>query len=76
MRLECVKAVDTFYEVLFDKHLPSGNDKYGIAEERVYRVSESSLLLIFAQGGRWFFLYIYVLTFDTLLIRFLIHPGS
>ncbi|XP_036318531.1 5'-3' exoribonuclease 1 isoform X1 [Rhagoletis pomonella] len=52
VRLECVKAVDTFYEVLFDKHLPSGNDKYGIAEERVYRVSESSLLLIFTQDNK------------------------
>ncbi|XP_054727908.1 5'-3' exoribonuclease 1 isoform X2 [Anastrepha obliqua] len=52
VRLECVKAVDTFYELLFDKHLPGGNDIYGIAEERVYKVSESSLLLIFAQDNK------------------------
>lgn len=50
VRIECVKSVGIFYEILFDKHLPDGNDVYGIAEERVYRVSESTLLLIFAQG--------------------------
>ncbi|XP_054086782.1 5'-3' exoribonuclease 1 isoform X3 [Zeugodacus cucurbitae] len=52
VRMECVKSVDIFYEILFDKHLPSGNDVYGIAEERVYRVSESALLLIFAQDNK------------------------
>ncbi|XP_036218346.2 5'-3' exoribonuclease 1 [Bactrocera oleae] len=52
VRMECVKSVDIFYEILFDKHLPSGNDVYGIAEERVYRVSDSALLLIFAQDNK------------------------
>ncbi|XP_018800269.1 PREDICTED: 5'-3' exoribonuclease 1 [Bactrocera latifrons] len=52
VRMECVKSVDIFYEILFDKHLPSGNDVYGIAEERVYRVSESALLLISAQDNK------------------------
>lgn len=49
VRLECVKAVDNFYEVLFDKHLPNGNDIHGIANQRVYKVPESSVLLIFTQ---------------------------
>lgn len=52
VRIECVKSVGIFYEILFDKHLPDGNDVYGIAEERVYRVSESTLLLIFAQDNK------------------------
>ncbi|XP_075158427.1 5'-3' exoribonuclease pacman [Haematobia irritans] len=51
VRLECVKAVDNFYEVLFDKNLPNGNDVHGIAAQRVYKVPESSVLLIFTQGG-------------------------
>ncbi|KAL9874160.1 5'-3' exoribonuclease 1-like isoform 2-T3 [Glossina fuscipes fuscipes] len=46
VRFECVKAVDYFYEILFDKNLPSGNDIYGIAQRRVHRVAESSVLLI------------------------------
>lgn len=57
MRLECVKAVDNFYEVLFDKHLPNGNDVHGIAAQRVYKVPESSVLLIFTQG-KFYFLFI------------------
>ncbi|XP_073829964.1 5'-3' exoribonuclease pacman [Musca autumnalis] len=51
VRLECVKAVDNFYEVLFDKHLPNGHDVHGIAAQRVYKVPESSVLLIFTQGN-------------------------
>lgn len=62
VRFECVKAVDYFYEILFDKNLPSGNDIYGIAQRRVHRVAESSLLLI-AQG---IYIYIYI---DNALIK-------
>ncbi|XP_013116160.2 5'-3' exoribonuclease 1 [Stomoxys calcitrans] len=51
VRLECVRAVENFYEVLFDKTLPNGNDVHGIAEQRVYKVPESSVLLIFTQGN-------------------------
>ncbi|XP_023298074.2 5'-3' exoribonuclease 1 [Lucilia cuprina] len=52
VRLECVKAVDNFYEVLFDKHIPNGNDIHGIAAQRVYKVPESSVLLIFTQEDK------------------------
>ncbi|KAM7349373.1 5'-3' exoribonuclease pacman isoform 1-T2 [Cochliomyia hominivorax] len=51
VRLECVKAVDTFYEVLFDKLIPNGNDIHGIAKQRVYNVPESSVLLIYTQDS-------------------------
>ncbi|XP_067640646.1 5'-3' exoribonuclease 1 isoform X2 [Eurosta solidaginis] len=52
VRLECVKAVNNFYEILFDKYIPSGNDAYGLAEGRVYKVPETSLLLISTQDNK------------------------
>ena len=54
VRLECVKSVDNFFEILFDRHLPNGNDIYGIAEQRVYKVPESATLLIFTNGMQIF----------------------
>ncbi|XP_017029201.1 5'-3' exoribonuclease 1 isoform X2 [Drosophila kikkawai] len=47
VRLECVHAVDTFCEVLFDKAVPNCNDIHGIAEDRVYKVPESALVVIY-----------------------------
>ncbi|XP_017055153.1 5'-3' exoribonuclease 1 [Drosophila ficusphila] len=47
VRLECVHAVDTFCEVLFDKPVPNCNDIHGIAQERVYKVPENALVVIF-----------------------------
>ncbi|SPP89993.1 blast:5'-3' exoribonuclease 1 [Drosophila guanche] len=46
VRLECVRAIDTFCEVLFDKSIPNCNDIHGIAEERVYKIPENALLVI------------------------------
>ncbi|XP_030381323.1 5'-3' exoribonuclease 1 isoform X2 [Scaptodrosophila lebanonensis] len=48
VRLECVRAVETFCEVLFDKSVPNFNDIHGIAEERVYKVPESALVVIYS----------------------------
>ena len=50
VRLECIKAVDNFYEILFDKHIPNGNDIHGIAAQRVCKVPESAVLLTFTSG--------------------------
>ncbi|KAH8280639.1 hypothetical protein KR054_003132, partial [Drosophila jambulina] len=54
VRLECVHAVDTFCEVLFDKAVPNCNDIHGIAEDRVYKVPESALVVIYTneQGAK------------------------
>ncbi|XP_026838294.1 5'-3' exoribonuclease 1 [Drosophila erecta] len=46
VRLECVHAVDTFCEVLFDKPVPNCNDIHGIAQDRVYKVPENALVII------------------------------
>ncbi|BFF99890.1 5'-3' exoribonuclease 1 [Drosophila madeirensis] len=46
VRLECVHAIDTFCEVLFDKSIPNCNDIHGIAEERVYKIPENALIVI------------------------------
>lgn len=46
VRFECVKVVNYFYGILFDKHIPHGNDLYGIAKQRVYKVPETSLLVL------------------------------
>ncbi|XP_022219524.2 5'-3' exoribonuclease 1 isoform X2 [Drosophila obscura] len=46
VRLECVHAIDTFCEVLFDKCVPNCNDIHGIAEERVYKIPENALVVI------------------------------
>lgn len=58
MRLECIKAVDNFFEVLFDKHIPNGNDIHGIAAQRVCKVPESSVLLIITSGHMHYFYFI------------------
>ncbi|XP_016949541.1 5'-3' exoribonuclease 1 isoform X2 [Drosophila biarmipes] len=47
VRLECVHAVDTFCEVLFDKPVPNCNDIHGIAQDRVYKVPENAMVVIF-----------------------------
>ncbi|XP_016995150.3 5'-3' exoribonuclease 1 [Drosophila takahashii] len=47
VRLECVHAVDTFCEVLFDKAVPNCNDIHGIAQDRVYKVPENALVVIY-----------------------------
>ncbi|XP_017064851.1 5'-3' exoribonuclease 1 [Drosophila eugracilis] len=47
VRLECVHAVDTFCEVLFDKAVPNFNDIHGIAQDRVYKVPENALVVIY-----------------------------
>ncbi|XP_037959150.1 uncharacterized protein LOC119688549 [Teleopsis dalmanni] len=46
VRLEYVKTVENFYEILFDKSFTGGNDIYGLAPGHVSKVPESSLLLI------------------------------
>jgi len=50
VRLECVHAVDTFCEVLFDKPVPNCNDIHGIAQDRVYKVPENAMVVIFTNG--------------------------
>ncbi|XP_023037065.1 5'-3' exoribonuclease 1 [Drosophila willistoni] len=50
VRLECVNSVETFCDILFDKTVPNCNDIHGIAEERVYRVPESALVVIFTSN--------------------------
>ncbi|XP_017089098.2 5'-3' exoribonuclease 1 isoform X1 [Drosophila bipectinata] len=47
VRLECVRTVDTFCDVLFDKAVPNFNDIHGIAVDRVYKVPESALVVIY-----------------------------
>ncbi|KAH8294459.1 hypothetical protein KR018_007499, partial [Drosophila ironensis] len=47
VRLECVSAIDTFCEVLFDMPVPNFNDIHGIAADRVYKVPESALIVIY-----------------------------
>ncbi|XP_033150232.1 5'-3' exoribonuclease 1 [Drosophila busckii] len=46
VRLECLNAVETFCEILFDKCVSNCGDIHGIAEERVYKVPESALAVI------------------------------
>lgn len=50
VRLECLNAVETFCEILFDKPVTNCGDIHGIAEERVYKVPESALVVIYANG--------------------------
>lgn len=52
VRLECVRSVDTFCDVLFDKAVPNFNDIHGIAADRVYKVPESALVVIYT-NGKW-----------------------
>ncbi|KAH8399870.1 hypothetical protein KR215_003675, partial [Drosophila sulfurigaster] len=44
VRLECVNVTEAMCEVLFDKPIPNCGSIYGIAEERVCKVPEGSLL--------------------------------
>lgn len=51
VRLECLNTVETFCEILFDKSVTNCGDIHGIAEERVYKVPESALVVIYSNGS-------------------------
>lgn len=46
IRQEHIKVVNTNYDILFDKEFDDGHSLYGLAEHRVYRVAETSLINI------------------------------
>ncbi|EDW06116.2 uncharacterized protein Dmoj_GI16439, partial [Drosophila mojavensis] len=46
VRLECLNAVETFCELLFDRPVSNCGDIHGIADERIYKVPESALVII------------------------------
>lgn len=46
IRQEQLKTVNVNYDILFDRSFDDGSDLYGIAEKRVYRVSETAFINI------------------------------
>lgn len=50
VRLECLNAVETFCELLFDRPVSNCGDIHGIADERIYKVPESALVIISSLG--------------------------
>lgn len=46
IRQEHLKTVNVNYDILFDQKFEDGSDLYGIAENRVYRVSETAFINI------------------------------
>ncbi|XP_032296461.1 5'-3' exoribonuclease 1 isoform X2 [Drosophila virilis] len=51
VRLECLNSVETFCELLFDRCVANCGDIHGIADERVYKVPESALVIINASDA-------------------------
>lgn len=52
VRIECVKQVETFIEVLFDKELPDIGDENEGELKRIARVAQTSVLVVYQPLGK------------------------